>query len=213
MKKIVVLILIFGFNVFIAFGQKKNVYVNEDLEVISKAEFNKKNFTSEYFNLKYETETDSVYANIIVKKVRKGKISLNLLDSIKLSLSSDINYFSENKFIVINYYPGKDNCNSSGNKDIAREGYRGFLRRISKKKNTKQFFVYKSIEGTEDYGKLSWIKDKESIIERIFFPLHYPCGSFVLIDSSGNYYSYKSEYILGNIFKLLKDENTFINND
>lgn len=211
MKKIVFLILIFGLNVFITFGQKKNIYVNEDLEVISKKEFRKEKSTLNYININFDA--DSVFVNVNVKRVTKGKISISLLDSIKLNLSSDGNYFIENDFIVINYYPGKDDCNSSGNKDYVKNLYENYRNEIKKNKYIKQFFVYKSIEGTESYGKLSWIKDQNSLIETTFFPLHYPCGSFVLIDSSGKYYAYKGEYYIDDIFKLLKDENTFINND
>jgi hypothetical protein len=47
-------------------------------------------------------------------------------------------------------------------------------------------------EGTEEYGKLNWIKDKDKIIETIFF-LHYPCNSVVLLDLFGNYYSYRGK--------------------
>ncbi|WP_339889944.1 hypothetical protein [uncultured Flavobacterium sp.] len=207
-------ISIFFFSTFLfSFGQKNDIYVNEDLEVISKEEFNKNHFTEGYLYLKYETEIDSVFANINVQREKKGKISSDLLDSIKLSLSTEVNYFSENEFIVINYYPGKDACNSFGKRDMTIDRYRDYLRKIRKNKKAKQFFVCKSSEGTERYLKTSWIKDKDSIIEKAFFPLHYPCGSFVLIDSIGNYYSYKSEYNMDSIFKLLKDENTFINTD
>ena len=207
-------ISIFFFLTFLlSFGQKKDIYVNEDLEVISKEEFNKNHYTKGYLYLKYETEIDSVFANINVQREKKGKISTKLLDSIKLNLSSDINYFSENEFIVINYYPGKDQCNSTGNKDFVKEKYRNFIREIEKNKQVKQFFVCKDIEGTESYGKINWINDENAIIENTFFPLHYPCGSFVLIDSLGNFYSYKGEYNIDNIHDLLKDRKIFVISD
>jgi hypothetical protein len=205
-------ISIFFFLTFLfSFGQKKDIYVNEDLNEIVKKDFNKINVSDGYLKLKFEV--DSVFVNVNVKRIKKGKIATNLLDSIKLNLSSDINFFSENDFFVINYYPGKDQCNSSGNKDFVKEKYRNFIREIKKNKQVKQFFVCKDVEGTETYGKINWINDKNAIIEKTFFPLHYPCGSFVLIDSLGNFYSYKGEYNIDNIHNLLKDSKTFIISD
>jgi hypothetical protein len=120
-------ISIFFFLTFLfSFGQKKDIYVNEDLNEIVKKDFNKINVSDGYLKLKFEV--DSVFVNVNVKRIKKGKIATNLLDSIKLNLSSDINFFSENDFFVINYYPGKDQCNSSGNKDFVKEKYRNFIR-------------------------------------------------------------------------------------
>ena len=204
-------ISIFLFNIFIAFGQKKDVYVNENLEYITKEEFNKNNFTDGYLKLKIDA--DSIFVNVSVKREVKGKISISLLDSIKSNLSTDKNDFTENKFIVINYYPGRDNYNSFRDSDYIKEKYRNFTRKIKRNKEVKQFFVYKEIEGTERYGNLNWIKDEKSIIEKTFFPFHYSFGSFVLIDASGYFYSYKGEYNIDEIQGLLKNRDTFVISD
>ena len=199
----------FLFLTFIfSFGQKKEIYLNDNLEYITKIEFDKNTFNDGYLKLKYDV--DSVFVNISVKREVKGKISTSLLDTIKSNLSTDENYFVDNKYIVINYYPGRDNCNTTGNKVYVIEKYENFLRKIKRNKQIKQFFVYKDIEGTESYGNINWIKDYNSIIEKTFFPLHYPCGSYVLIDSLGNFYSYKGEYNIDKILSLLKNRNTFV---
>ena len=74
-----------------------------------------------------------------------------------------------------------------------------------------QFFMYISIEGTEKYGKhIEWIKDDAAIIESLFLPLHYPCGSYVIIDKGGRFYVQKGEYKISSIIDLIKNkEQTF----
>lgn len=204
-KKITLLVLIL--NCLNLVGQNQMIYANDDLEIITKKEFDKIKKEDGYLKLKFTADT--VLVNVNVKRVKKGKISISLLDSIKSNLSSDSEYFNKNDIVVINYYPGKDNCNTTGNKNSAKLNFNFYFKRIKKQKNVKQFFVYKSIEGTESYGDLDWLNDKEGFIENIFFPIHYPCGSFVLIDSKGNYYCYRSEYNFEEIFNLLWSEDTF----
>jgi hypothetical protein len=51
------------------------------------------------------------------------------------------------------------------------------------------------------YGKdIKWYKDPERLIEKNFFKLHYPYGSYVIIQNDGSYTSRKGEY---NIKKIL----------
>jgi hypothetical protein len=192
------------------FGQKKEVYANDNLEIISKKEFDEIDPKNQSFlNLKFDV--DSMYINIKAKRIKKGKISTTTLDLIKLNLSSNTNYFDKNDIIIINYYPGKDNCNSSGDKDLTKKHYKNFLNKINKNTKVKQFFIYHSLGGTENYGKFKWIEDKNSLIKKTFFPLHYPCDSFLLIDQFGNYYVSRGENNVDEIFKLLKNQNTFVN--
>ena len=90
-----------------------------------------------------------------------------------------------------------------------RVKYKRFLKKLKKMKNVSQFFMYKSPVGTKKYGKqLNWIKDEFGTIEKIFLPLHYPCGSYVLLDSNGNYYVQKGEHDIDKIIDLLNDKKT-----
>lgn len=73
--------------------------------------------------------------------------------------------------------------------------------------------MYKSFEGSERYGKkINWLSDEIGTIKETFFPLNYPCGSYVLIDKSGNYYVQKGEYYILEIIDLLNNKKTFANN-
>ena len=204
--------LILGLITISTFGQKKEMYLNDDLVEITQTDFKKADVPYKFYNLRFEL--DSLFANVKVQRIRKGKITNELLDSIKselLTISGDS--IPKNNFIIINYYHGLDRCNSSGDKSYVRAKYKRFLKKINKTKNISQFFMYKSPEGTKEYGKqLNWIKDEFGTIEKIFLPLHYPCGSYVLINSDGNYYVQKGEYNIERIIDLLKNKKTIANN-
>ncbi|MEH1009416.1 hypothetical protein VDP25_16885 [Winogradskyella sp. ECml5-4] len=196
----------------ITFGQKKEIYLNDDLIKISKPEFNKETDDHKSYNMKFDLDT--LIVNVKVQRIKKGKISKTKLDSIRTELSSISNQsVPENNILILNYYHGLDWCNSTGDKSYVRGKYKNYLRKIKKLKNVNQFFMYKSPEGTAEYGKqLNWIKDEFGIIEKTFLPIHYPCGSYVLIDENGNFYIQKGEYNIENIIGLIKNKKkTFAN--
>ena len=210
MKRIISLFLLISLNN--SFGQTKEIYLNDDLKNISESEFNKPSKESNY-NIRFDLDT--LIVNVKVLRVKKGKISRQKLDSIKANLSkSSGNEIIKNGIIVINYFPGPDRCNSGPGSSYLREKYRRYLKKISQNENVSQFFVYKSIEGTKKYGrKLEWIADNGNIVEKTFFPIHYNCGSFALIDENGNYYLTKGEYDIEQIIKLIQNkEKTFAKN-
>ena len=202
------LTLILGLLTISIFSQKKEIYLNDDLMKITQTDFKKIDEPNIFYNLRFELDT--LIANVKVQRIRKGKVSNELLDSIKSELSTiSGDTIPKNNLVVINYYHGLDRCNSSADKSYARGKYKWFLKKLKKMKNVNQFFMYKSPEGTKDYGKqLNWIEDEFGTIEKTFLPLHYPCGSYVLIDENGNYYVQKGEYSAERIIKLLKDKKT-----
>lgn len=211
MKKII-LYLVIGLFYSFTFGQADEVYLNDDLINISKTEFYKKTGHRKNYNLRFDLDT--LIVNVKVQRIKKGNISKTKLDSIRNELSNLSNQKIEsNNLLVINYYHGLDRCNSGGNKSHMVEKYKQYLKRLKKIDNVNQFFMFKSPVGTKEYSKqLKWIQDKSSIIERTFLPLHYPCGSFVLIDEHGNYYTRKGEYNIYDIINLVKKrKKTFAN--
>lgn len=200
--------LIFGLLTISTFAQKKEIYLNDDLVEITQADFKKTDEPYKFYNLRFELDT--LITNVKVQRIRKGRVSNELLNLIKSELSTiSGDSIQSDNFIVINYYHGLDRCNSTGDKSYVRGKYKKFLEKIKKMKNVSQFFMYKSPEGTKDYGnQLNWIKDEFGTIEKTFLPIHYPCGSFVLIDSNGNYYVKKGEYNIEQIIELIKDKKT-----
>ena len=202
------LTLTLGLLTISTFSQKKEIYLNDDLIEITQTSFKKNDEPSKFYNLRFEL--DSLIANVKVQRIKRGKVSIELLNSIKSELSTiSGDTIPKNNLVVIIYYHGLDKCYSSSGKPYAQGKYKWVLKKIRKMENVNQFFMYKSPEGIKNYGKqLNWIEDEFGTIENIFLPLKYPCGSYVLIDENGNYYVQKGEYNAERIIKLLKDKKT-----
>jgi len=174
---------------------QKEIYVNDNLVPIPEQEFKRELKSNEYaisYNL------DTINLNVRLKRETVGKISIELRNEIAIALQRQSGIsISDKDRIIINYFPGIDKCNNASEpKNPALvDRYFTYSQAIRKIENVKQFFVYKTVEGTKSYGsKIKWIIDAENLIERTFFKLPYPCGSFVIINASGDYTSYKGEY-------------------
>src|SRR5690606_178639 len=131
MMKLNLFILVFCLFSLSILAQKKEVYLNDDLVQISQFEFNKINDAHTFYNWQYET--DSAIVNLKVQRIKKGKISKELLKTIKSELSGfSGKEIPENDLIIINCYHGMDDCNSSGNHSYVRAKYKKFLKSIGK---------------------------------------------------------------------------------
>ncbi|MGJ8550551.1 hypothetical protein [Winogradskyella wichelsiae] len=207
--KITITILIICFCNFISFGQKKELYVNDDFEYISKTDFDKKSEQPLDYNLRFEL--DSSYLNVKVTRYKKGKIELKVLDSIKSAFYKNKNEkFSDNEIFLINYYPGNNKCSTDGYKSNFKTKYNQYSRKFDKIENLNQLFIYKSDDGLQGFGnKIDWQPDINSLIEKTFYPIPYPCGGYVIIDSKGNFISQRGEY--GYWKGLINEIKTFAN--
>lgn len=201
MKKIYYLLLFVFLFTNSAICQKKTIYVNENLDEITESEYQK---TEIKFMYLYSTiKSDTLIIKTKAKRDQRGLLSEALYHRIK----NNINYISENKkisendIIVINYYPGSDKCNESANSSFVFEKYSDYNQHINKLNNVKQFYIYKEIGNTKKYGKkLKWFQDPHGIFEKIFFKIHYPCGSYLIIFPDKTYVSYLGEYDFKGIF-------------
>jgi hypothetical protein len=101
--------------------------------------------------------------------------------------------------LVIEYYPGPDPCNTSGTTDKKwlknKEQELGEqLKKLSKP--VSRFSIYNKKEGLERYkGVKIWYPDVRRRVHNTFFPVAFPCGSFVVIHPDGRYHAYFGEYM------------------
>ena len=129
--------------------------------------------------------------NVMIGKIDNYDVFLKVLRKKFKIIAND------NNFIVINYYPGKNICSESGTKDKVRiRNIHGTiwsgLHTIAK---TKPLYIYHDYKGLERYeGIIEWLPDSGTMIQDIFFKEDYPCGSFVVINSLGEFMTYNGEH-------------------
>lgn len=170
-----------------AFGQEVEVYLNNELEPITKAQYYHNIDKSNYLYQSFAT--DSALVNIKINRAFTGQISASKLDTIKNIFKNDIKNEST---IVIRYHTTLDDCYTYFDKNI---NHSYFQRKIRKLKN-----VYLGYVLNQEDNLLSttipapFVLDKKSLIKDTFFEHHYICGSYVIIDEDGNYYASRGEY-------------------
>ncbi len=184
------------------FSQKKEYYYDYDWNQITEQVYNNRSL---YRAHRIKIEKDSVIINKLEHGKEYGTLSLDSLTKLRAYLKKiSGKTLKENNIIVINYYPGKDPCNSSGTrtKGEYKFHYKRYLKKLKKKGKIDQFFIYKSRDNLDKYESkyAIWHKDSRKKIEETFFRFHYNCGSFVVINSNGQYFIRKSEHALGEIY-------------
>lgn len=172
-------------------GNKKTRFFDEDNVEVSESKFYRIRSKRKLISI----EGDSSNHKKLILREKRGEITNRpLLESL---LEKELNReIDSNKPIVIIFYPGKDACNSSGLSTIISKKvwYKELEDGINQVAQIKPIYIYKDKEGLEEYdGVLTWHKDPEGLIEKLFFEYHYPCGSFVVVSKDGNYISYFGE--------------------
>lgn len=187
-------ILLFGLISVLSFGQQKELYLNDNFRIISEEEFLKESNNEFDYTLRFETDT--TFVNIKVQREKKGKITLDILKAIKANLSTiSKQEIDSDDILFINYYPGDGPCSTEGYKINFKDHYKKYHRKIKKLKNVKQFSIYKSPDNIESFGsEIAWLPDVKNMIEKSFYPIHYPCGGYVIIKSDGSFLSQRGEY-------------------
>jgi len=172
--------------------KKKTKYFDVNYVEISKSKFRKIRATNRLLDI----PGDSAHHRKLSLREKRGKV--NDRASLELLLENEINKeLDSTKPLVIIFHPGKDACNSSSSASKERRKYwfdvlEDGVYQLAK---TKPIYIYKEKEGLEKYhGILTWHKDPDQTIERLFFEHHYPCSSFVVISKDGDYISFFGEF-------------------
>ena len=168
-------------------SSKNHSYFDENNVEIDKRKYNKRKHSGELLGIKIDSSK-------LKLTTREKRGILNNMPKFVETLEAGLNTtLDNNKPIVIIFYPGEDPCNSNGvtNKECYKQLEDG-LQQVAK---TKPLYIYKDAKGLENYdGLLEWKQDPNQFIENLFFKYHYPCNSFVVISSKGDYISYFGEF-------------------
>ena len=205
MKKALLILLFILILTNVYSQEKKTIYVDENYSEMTSLEFYSSQKGNGVFRFKFDSDTLTVYLK--VKRYAVGRIKKDSLNVIREQLLITSNRkIDPLNTIVINYYPGEDSCNKSGNGSYLREKYTNYSREIKRYKDVAQFFIYKDVSGLKIFRKsIKWLPDLNRKIENNFFKWHYPCNSYVVIRPNGNYFSIRGEHDINNILRRLED--------
>ncbi|RZL39030.1 MAG: hypothetical protein EOP00_28080 [Pedobacter sp.] len=181
--------------------ESKVKYFDINYKEITEKEFKKARQT----NTVLDIVIDSTQNRKLIERQEVGSVDRR---KIQMALEKATNKeIDSNEFIVIIYHPGPDPCNSSGSGDM-EIAYSLITTGVSKVVKANIAYIYKNLNGEEAVSRTArWNDDPDNLIERTFFKYPYPCGSFAVIDKSGNYISYFGEYptyYVANAIELLK---------
>lgn len=175
-------------------------YFDENNLEISEAAFEKLRCTAEFIDI----VGDSSHHKKLTFREKRGRVNdIKLLQSLierNLNIALD-----DNKPLVIIYYPGKDRCNSGSSTDRQwlKNWHNGLAEGLQQQAQVQPIYIYKTNdEGLKKYKDIvTWNKDPQATIERLFFEHHYHCGSFVVVAKDGEYLSYFGEYAPESVWK------------
>ena len=206
--------LIFFLIVNLVVSQKKEIsYYNKNNKEISKRKFyNLKalNYKKDVYDRTIDLyfENDSIFICKLVKRRNYGKLSSRTYSAILNNINADT--ISKNDLLVITFYPGKDRCNDTGKiPEMTTWDFidKDFFAKITKKYDVNLFWTFKDNDGLGYYhpNKIPWKKDKNNLIEKLFFKHHYPCFSVVAINKYGDYISFYAEFGKDVVLKMCKE--------
>ncbi|WP_140160632.1 hypothetical protein [Algoriphagus antarcticus] len=202
MKRILILFLFTQFLVGVQVSFAQKVYRNEMGGIITRAQYEKQILEGPYFGVPGKDSDEQV----LVYRMPFGQVDNPTLFYTALELEE---VQKLGKPIVVIFYSGKDECNSTGltatNKIFHKKDHGWLQKNIDSKGGYGPIYLYKNPAGLEKYaGIMTWHPDPEGLFEQTFFKFPYPCRSFVVIDPSGNYRAILGEFPNTQIIAALK---------
>lgn len=193
MKKILFLIALAALTMSCSSSKtSRTKYFDESNNEISRSEFRKYKSTYEYL----EIPGDSANQKKLTLRENRGQISNRKSLEKILKTENHIEIDSAKPLIII-YYPGQDKCNEVfvDRPDHLLQWYNELNRGVQKIAEIQPIYIYKNKIGLESLEpSMKWHPDPNETFENLFFKHHYPCQSFVVISSNGNYISYFGEF-------------------
>ncbi|KUJ58243.1 hypothetical protein [Chryseobacterium aquaticum] len=203
-KTLIIALIVCASQLF--FSQKKEIYINDNFQEISKHEYNKHGENYRFQNV----ETDSVLYKVRVEHEGSGKLTVSNFNNLKTLLNISENNtknISENntKNIAIHYYQGLDKCNQhSDTNQYVINDIKTYIRKF-KNSGSNLYFVYREKNGLKNrLKKTNWIADTSGTIENLFFRIKYPCDSAIVIFPDGSFKIFRGEHIWEKVFNTAK---------
>ena len=167
-------------------------YFDENNVEISKSKFNRIRLTNKLLDI----PGDSINHKKLTLREKRGTLTNmpKFIETLKVGLNITLD---ATKPIAIIFYPGEDSCNSggTGKKEWVKNWNKQLEDGLHQVAKIKPLYIYKDSKGLENYdGLLDWKQDPNQFIVQLFFKHHYPCSSFVVISSKGDYISYFGEF-------------------
>lgn len=199
MKKLLTAIILLTLSQ-ILFSQKKEVYINDNLQEISKDEYNTRGKNYRFQNV----ETDSILYKVRVEHKGSGKLIISDFNNLKTFLNIPE---SNTKNIAIHYYQGLDRCNQhSDTNQYVINDIKTYKRKF-KNSGVNLYFVYRETNGLKNrLKKTNWIDDTSGTIENLFFRMKYPCDSAIIIFPDGSFKIFRGEHIWEEVLNTAKEE-------
>ncbi len=192
------LLLQFMLFTCLIFGQEKPmVFYKESGEEISKQKFIR---TKDYSkNLDIYFENDTIQIGLLVDRQKFGQLSKDSFENLKFYLTELTDKpINTTQNIVINYltaYPKKEeNTYSKSGWNVLNQDY---LKELHKIGNINQFWIHSSECDNLAYyhhERINWIKDKDNLLKKLFFPYEIRYGNYILIKPDGKFYYYLGEH-------------------
>ncbi|MDF2158499.1 hypothetical protein [Algoriphagus sp. CAU 1675] len=183
-------ILFFFLVISVTGAYSQTVYKDELGRVIGREAFEKKIIEGPYFGVPGENPGEK----IIVYRMPFGKVDPEIFYEKTGMQSALVN----GKSLVVIFYPGKDECNSTGQHikpSFLKKSHQSLLKWTEKRNAVEPVYLFKNPHGLEKYkGIMEWQEDPEGIFEKEFFKYPYPCRSFVVIHPSGEYRAILGEF-------------------
>lgn len=122
-------------------GQKAIYYIDDNFQTITKDYFNSKK--NDFDHLDLTLDHDTAFFNVLVKRDIRLKLKPEQYNEIITDLKSysgqDI---KKNSILVIEYYPGRDRCNSSGKPCLKCQNE--FVNKLLTIPNLNHFYIHSS---------------------------------------------------------------------
>lgn len=184
---------------FSVFSQTK--YRDEMGRSVSKDEFQSKILNGPYFGVPSEDPE----VMMLIYRMPFGKVDPVIFYE-KVGKLPDL---EAGKSLMVIFYPGKDECNSTGDNANDRSYFQKtkdyFLKTAEKRNAAEPAYIFKNPHGLEKYqGIITWLPDPDGVFEKEFFKFPYPCRSFVVIHPSGEYRGILGEFPNNQVDQALK---------